>query len=51
VRGTPIPFVGNRSLTGYGRDDDLQRAREAGFDVKPATLEQLRAATEVVAAA
>jgi signal transduction histidine kinase len=37
------------ALTGYGRDDDVQRAREAGFDVhllKPATLEQLRAAIE-----
>jgi CheY-like chemotaxis protein len=35
------------ALTGYGRDDDVQRAREAGFDehlLKPATLEQLRAA-------
>jgi signal transduction histidine kinase/CheY-like chemotaxis protein len=34
------------ALTGYGRDDDVQRAREAGFDehlLKPATLEQLRA--------
>jgi CheY-like chemotaxis protein len=34
------------ALTGYGRDDDLQRAREAGFDehlLKPATLEQLQA--------
>jgi signal transduction histidine kinase len=42
------------ALTGYGRDDDLQRAREAGFDehlLKPATLEQLRAAIEAVAAA
>ena len=37
------------ALTGYGRDDDVQRAREAGFDehlLKPATLEQLRAAIE-----
>jgi CheY-like chemotaxis protein len=35
------------ALTGYGREDDLQRARDAGFDehlLKPATLEQLRAA-------
>ena len=42
------------ALTGYGRDDDLQRCREAGFDehlLKPATLEQLRAAIEAVAAA
>jgi signal transduction histidine kinase len=42
------------ALTGYGRDDDVQRAREAGFDehlLKPATLEQLRAAIEAVAAA
>ena len=32
------------ALTGYGRDDDVQRARDAGFDehlLKPATLEQL----------
>jgi len=37
------------ALTGYGRDDDVQRAREAGFDqhlLKPATLEQLRAAID-----
>jgi signal transduction histidine kinase/CheY-like chemotaxis protein len=42
------------ALTGYGRDDDLKRAREAGFDehlLKPATLEQLRAAIAAVAAA
>jgi CheY-like chemotaxis protein len=42
------------ALTGYGRDDDVRRAREAGFDehlLKPATLEQLRAAIEAVAAA
>jgi signal transduction histidine kinase len=42
------------ALTGYGRDDDVKRAREAGFDehlLKPATLEQLRAAIEGVAAA
>jgi signal transduction histidine kinase/CheY-like chemotaxis protein len=35
------------ALTGYGREDDVQRARDAGFDehlLKPATLEQLRAA-------
>ena len=35
------------ALTGYGRDDDVRRAREAGFDehlLKPASLEQLRAA-------
>ncbi len=40
------------ALTGYGRDDDVQRAREAGFDehlLKPATLEQLRAAIEAAA--
>jgi CheY-like chemotaxis protein len=40
------------ALTGYGRDDDVQRARDAGFDehlLKPATLEQLRAAIEGVA--
>jgi signal transduction histidine kinase/ActR/RegA family two-component response regulator len=37
------------ALTGYGRDDDIQRAREAGFDLhllKPAGVEQLRAAIE-----
>ncbi|HXS79416.1 MAG TPA: MASE1 domain-containing protein [Gammaproteobacteria bacterium] len=42
------------ALTGYGRDDDVKRAREAGFDehlLKPATLEQLRAAIDAVAAA
>ncbi|HEY3518468.1 MAG TPA: MASE1 domain-containing protein [Gammaproteobacteria bacterium] len=41
------------ALTGYGRDDDVQRAREAGFDehlLKPATLEQLRAAIDSSAA-
>jgi len=40
------------ALTGYGRDDDVRRAREAGFDehlLKPATLEQLRAAIEAAA--
>jgi CheY-like chemotaxis protein len=40
------------ALTGYGRDDDVQRAREAGFDehlLKPATLEQLRAAIDAAA--
>jgi CheY-like chemotaxis protein len=34
------------ALTGYGRGDDVRRAREAGFDqhlLKPATMEQLRA--------
>ena len=42
------------ALTGYGRDDDVERAREAGFDehlLKPATLEQLRAAIDALAAA
>ena len=42
------------ALTGYGRDDDVKRAREAGFDehlLKPATLEQLRAAIDAAAAA
>jgi CheY-like chemotaxis protein len=37
------------ALTGYGRDDDIQRAREAGFNLhllKPASVEQLRAAIE-----
>jgi signal transduction histidine kinase/CheY-like chemotaxis protein len=40
------------ALTGYGRDDDVERAREAGFDehlLKPASLEQLRAAIEAAA--
>jgi CheY-like chemotaxis protein len=40
------------ALTGYGRDDDVQRAREAGFDehlLKPATLEQLRATVDASA--
>jgi signal transduction histidine kinase len=34
------------ALTGYGRDVDMQRAKDAGFDdhlLKPATLEQLNA--------
>jgi CheY-like chemotaxis protein len=34
------------ALTGYGTEDDMRRAREAGFDahlLKPATFEQLRA--------
>ena len=42
------------ALTGYGRDHDVQRAREAGFDehlLKPATLEQLRAAINASAEA
>jgi CheY-like chemotaxis protein len=37
------------ALTGYGRDDDVQRARESGFDehlLKPATLEGLQAAID-----
>ena len=37
------------ALTGYGRGDDLQRARDAGFDehlLKPASIEQLRAAID-----
>jgi len=35
------------ALTGYGQSEDVQRARDAGFDchlVKPASAEQLRAA-------
>jgi signal transduction histidine kinase len=39
------------ALTGYGRDADLQRAGEAGFDahlLKPASLEQLQAAIDAV---
>jgi len=41
-------------LTGYGRDDDVRRARDAGFDehlLKPASLEQLRAAIDAASAA
>jgi signal transduction histidine kinase len=37
------------ALTGYGRDDDIQCALEAGFDLhllKPAGIEQLRAAID-----
>jgi signal transduction histidine kinase/ActR/RegA family two-component response regulator len=37
------------ALTGYGRDDDIRRAREAGFDLhllKPAGVEELRAAID-----
>jgi signal transduction histidine kinase/CheY-like chemotaxis protein len=40
------------ALTGYGQDDDVQRARDAGFDehlLKPATLDQLRAAIDAAA--
>jgi signal transduction histidine kinase/CheY-like chemotaxis protein len=39
------------ALTGYGTGDDVRRASEAGFDqhlLKPATLEQLRAAIDAV---
>jgi signal transduction histidine kinase len=39
------------ALTGYGRDVDLQRATDAGFDshlLKPASLEQLNAAIAAV---
>jgi CheY-like chemotaxis protein/anti-sigma regulatory factor (Ser/Thr protein kinase) len=37
------------ALTGYGRDDDIRKALEAGFDehlLKPAGVEQLRTAIE-----
>jgi CheY-like chemotaxis protein len=37
------------ALTGYGRDDDVRRGRESGFDdhvLKPATVERLQAAIE-----
>jgi signal transduction histidine kinase/ActR/RegA family two-component response regulator len=37
------------ALTGYGRDDDVRRASEAGFDehlLKPASADRLRAAIE-----
>jgi signal transduction histidine kinase len=47
----PVRLV---ALTGYGRDDDLQRAREAGFDqhlLKPAGIEQLRSAIDAAQAA
>jgi signal transduction histidine kinase len=40
------------ALTGYGREEDIQRARAAGFDehlLKPATLEQLCATIEATA--
>ena len=33
------------ALTGYGRADDVRRAREAGFDehlIKPTNLDELR---------
>jgi signal transduction histidine kinase len=39
------------ALTGYGRDVDLQSAKDAGFDshlLKPASLEQLNAAIDAV---
>jgi CheY-like chemotaxis protein len=39
------------ALTGYGRDVDLQRAKDAGFDshlLKPASLEQLNAEIDAV---
>jgi CheY-like chemotaxis protein len=37
------------ALTGYGRDDDVRRAEEAGFDehlLKPASADRLRAAID-----
>ncbi len=37
------------ALSGYGRDEDLRRSREAGFDIhliKPVTLETLQSAIE-----
>jgi CheY-like chemotaxis protein len=40
------------ALTGYGRDEDVQKARDAGFDehlLKPASLEQLRATIDATA--
>jgi signal transduction histidine kinase/CheY-like chemotaxis protein len=46
----PVRLV---ALTGYGRDVDLQRAKDAGFDshlLKPASLEQLTAAIDAVRA-
>ena len=39
--GTPMKLI---AVTGYGRDDDIAHAREAGFDghmVKPCNLEKL----------
>jgi signal transduction histidine kinase len=42
------------ALTGYGRDDDVRQARDAGFDehlLKPATLDQLRAAIDAASTA
>ena len=41
------------ALTGYGRDDDLKRARDAGFDehlLKPASIARLRAAIDAASA-
>lgn len=42
------------ALTGYGRDEDVRKARDAGFDehmLKPASLEQLRATIDSAVAA
>jgi signal transduction histidine kinase len=41
------------ALTGYGQDDDVRRARAAGFDqhlLKPASIDQLRAAIAATSA-
>jgi signal transduction histidine kinase len=43
---TALPGVGLVALSGYGREEDKQRAREAGFDahlLKPAGSERLQA--------
>jgi DNA-binding response OmpR family regulator len=42
------------ALTGYGRDDDVRGAREAGFDehlLKPASADRLRAAIDAASPA
>lgn len=41
----PVPGIRLIALTGYGRDEDRERAREAGFDdhlLKPADMEALQ---------
>jgi CheY-like chemotaxis protein len=44
-----IPHVGLVALSGYGREEDKQRAKDAGFDahlLKPADPERLQAEME-----
>ena len=48
--GAPVFLI---ALTGYSREEDIQRARDAGFDrhlVKPVDLSALTAAIAAVAA-